>query len=237
MIISPKLSIITVVFNGVNFIEKTILSVISQNFMDYEYIIVDAGSEDGTIEIIKKYQNKITLWLSEPDNGIYDAMNKGVNLSNGQFIQFLNAGDIFINSNTLNNVSECLKMNSDISLFGYLIENKIYQSNFSFSGLLGGMPCHQAIFYKRDYLKKSPFNIKFKYCADYHNLLNGIFSHSVLVFNETVVIYDTNGISSNFLIKRNIRKERLDSVYISNIPYYWKIPMLIYNILRLIKYK
>jgi glycosyltransferase involved in cell wall biosynthesis len=235
MIIYPKLSVITVVFNSVNFIEKTILSVISQNFKDYEFIIIDAGSKDGTIEIIKKYQDKITLWVSEPDNGIYDAMNKGVNLSNGQFIQFLNAGDIFINSNTLYNVSECLKMNSDISLFGYLIENKIYQSDFSFSGLLGGMPCHQAIFYKRDYLIKSPFNIKFKFSADYHNLLNGIFSHSVLAFNITAVIYDTNGISSNFLIKRNIRMERLNSVYISKIPFYWKIPMLMYNILRLIK--
>jgi hypothetical protein len=97
------------------------------------------------------------------------------------------------------------------------------------------MPCHQAIFYKRQYLREFPFNVRFKYSADYHNLLNGIFSNTFLVFDETVVVYDTNGISSNPLVKNIIRMERLNAVFISNLPFFWKIPMLVYNVLRLIK--
>lgn len=235
MIEYTKISIITVVFNSVSTIEDTILSLFSQDFMHYEYIIVDGGSTDGTIEIIKKYQDKITLWVSEPDNGIYDAMNKGVKLATGQFVQFLNAGDIFINSHSLYNISEYLKKDADISLFAYLMDNKKYLSDLSFWNLLRGMPCHQAIFYKRQYLREFPFNVRFKYSADYHNLLNGIFSHSCMVFDETVVVYDTNGISSNPLVKKNIRMERLKAVFTSNLPIFWKIPMLIYNVLRLIK--
>lgn len=235
MIVYPKISIITVVFNSVSTIEDTILSLFSQDFMHYEYIIVDGGSTDGTIEIIKKYQDKITLWVSEPDNGIYDAMNKGVKLATGQFVQFLNAGDTFVNSHTLYNISEYLKMDSDISLFAYLIDNKKHLSDLSFWSLLRGMPCHQAIFYKRQYLREFPFNVIYKYSADYHNLLNGIFSHSCTVFDETVVVYDTNGISSNPLVKKNIRMERLKAVFTSNLSIFWKIPMLIYNVLRLIR--
>jgi glycosyltransferase involved in cell wall biosynthesis len=231
----PLISIITVVYNCVNTLEETIISVINQDFDNIEYVIIDGGSTDGTIEIIKKYQDKITLWVSEPDNGIYDAMNKGVKLATGQFVQFLNAGDIFVNSNTLYNVSEHLKMKATISLFGYLIDNKKYQSNLTFWGLLRGMPCHQAMFYKWEYLSEFPFNIKFKYSADYHNLLNGIFYNTFLVFDETVVVYDTNGISSNPLVKNDIRMERLKAVFASNLPIFWKTPMLIYNVLRLIK--
>jgi glycosyltransferase involved in cell wall biosynthesis len=235
MIVYPKISIITVVFNSVSTIEDTILSLLSQDFKHYEFVIVDGGSTDGTIEIIKKYQDKITLWVSEPDNGIYDAMNKGVKLATGQFVQFLNAGDIFLNSHTLYNISEYLKKDADISLFAYLMDNKKYLSDLSFWSLLRGMPCHQAIFYKRQYLREFPFNVRFKYSADYHNLINGIFSHSCMVFDETVVVYDTNGISSNPLVKNNIRMERLNAVFISNLPFFWKIPMLVYNVLRLIR--
>ena len=233
--VHPLISIITVVYNCVNTLEETIISVINQDFDNFEYIIIDGGSTDGTIEVIKKYEERITLWVSEPDKGIYDAMNKGFKLATGEFIQFLNASDVFVNSNTLYNVSKHLKMKATISLFGYLMDNKKYQSNLSFWSLLRGMPCHQAIFYKRQYLREFPFNVRFKYSADYHNLLNGIFSNTFLVFDETVVVYDTNGISSNPLVKNIIRMERLNAVFISNLPFFWKIPMLVYNVLRLIK--
>ena len=92
----PLISIITVVMNGAQFLENTILSVIEQNYDNIEYIVVDGGSSDKTLKIIKKYEHIIDYWISENDNGIYDAMNKGLNLSRGEWINFMNAGDLLI---------------------------------------------------------------------------------------------------------------------------------------------
>lgn len=99
-----KISIITVCYNAAAELEETILSVINQTFQDYEYIIIDGGSKDGTLDIINKYKDKITFWISEPDKGIYDAMNKGLNYASGEWINFMNAGDIFTNNNVLTQI-------------------------------------------------------------------------------------------------------------------------------------
>lgn len=89
----PVFSIITVTYNAVDFLESTILSVISQSYPDIEYILIDGNSSDGTPELIKKYGPDISYWVSEPDHGLYDAMNKGLHKANGDYIWFLNAGD------------------------------------------------------------------------------------------------------------------------------------------------
>jgi len=96
------LSIITINLNNAKGLLKTIKSVISQVFIDFEYIIVDGGSNDESIDIIKQHSNKIALWISEPDRGIYNAMNKGVRLSCGNMLLFLNSGDVFAGINSLN---------------------------------------------------------------------------------------------------------------------------------------
>jgi len=90
----PLISIITVVKNNEKYLEETIQSVVNQNFKNFEYIIVDGKSTDGTIEIIKKYNNKIDYWISENDKGIYDAFNKGLDIANGNLIGFVNSDDI-----------------------------------------------------------------------------------------------------------------------------------------------
>jgi len=100
----PKISVITVVFNGAKYIEQTILSVINQTYLNIEYIIIDGGSTDGTIEIIKKYISKIDYWHSKPDDGIYDAMNKGLAVATGSWVNFMNAGDIFYSNDTIERV-------------------------------------------------------------------------------------------------------------------------------------
>ncbi len=97
----PKVSIITVVYNGEKTLEKTIQSVINQSYKNVEYIIVDGNSNDQTVEIIKKYDQFISIWISEPDNGIYDAMNKGINLASGDYLWFMNSGDEIYNIDTL----------------------------------------------------------------------------------------------------------------------------------------
>ena len=95
LINEPLISIITVVFNGIEHLEETILSVANQTYCNIEYIVIDGGSDDGTLEIIKKYLHIIDLWVSENDNGIYDAMNKGAKLATGSHLGFLNASDMY----------------------------------------------------------------------------------------------------------------------------------------------
>ncbi|ORM38742.1 hypothetical protein A2G94_05325 [Francisella endosymbiont of Ornithodoros moubata] len=99
--IKPLITVITVVYNGEAYLEKIILSVINQTYESVEYIIIDGGSTDGTIDIIKKYESKINYWISEAYNGIYDAMNKGIKLATGDWINFMNAGDLFYNLSVL----------------------------------------------------------------------------------------------------------------------------------------
>ena len=96
---TPKISIITPCYNAVKHIEETILSIVSQDYSNLEYIIIDGGSTDGTVDIIKKYEDKITYWISEKDTGIYNAMNKGILAAKAEFCQFLNSGDYLADEN------------------------------------------------------------------------------------------------------------------------------------------
>ena len=100
----PKVSIITVVYNAVSKIESTILSVLNQNYGNVEYIVIDGGSTDGTVDIINRYGDDIDVFISEQDDGIYDAMNKGVRFANGEWVGIMNAGDVFVNNNTLQQI-------------------------------------------------------------------------------------------------------------------------------------
>ena len=97
----PLISIITVVKNDVANIEETILSVLNQTYNNVEYIIVDGASTDGTLDIIKKYEKHVDLWVSEPDDGLFYAFNKGVDLVTGKWVEFLNCGDFFYNNTVL----------------------------------------------------------------------------------------------------------------------------------------
>ncbi|WP_291275238.1 glycosyltransferase, partial [Flavobacterium sp.] len=98
------ISVITVNYNNDNGLKKTIESVINQTYKNFEFIIIDGGSTDQSSEIIKNYQDKINYWVSEPDKGVYSAMNKGIKVANGDFLIFMNSGDVFINENVLQNV-------------------------------------------------------------------------------------------------------------------------------------
>ena len=99
-----KLSIITINYNNKNGLQKTIDSVISQTFKDFEWIIIDGGSTDGSKELIEKYSQHITYWVSEPDKGIYNAMNKGIKVAKGEYLFFLNSGDYLVQPNTINQI-------------------------------------------------------------------------------------------------------------------------------------
>jgi len=171
----PLITVITVVYNGEEYIERTIKSVINQTYPNVEYIIIDGGSTDGTVDIIKKYDGFIDYWISEPDNGIYDAMNKGVVLSSGSWINFMNVGDMFHNLNVI----EAIRLNDSnydivygsIMVFdektGIRFENAA--EKWELKSFFKGMPVrHQGAFVSMKVLKSEGlFNTKYRVSGDY----------------------------------------------------------------------
>ena len=163
-------SIIIVVKNGANTIEESILSVINQDYNDKELIIVDGVSTDGTMSIIMKYRKAISILISEPDKGIYDAMNKGILASNGEWIYFLGSDDKLYEKSTLNKV-----FSNEITGFEVIYGNvkfqhsgEIYDGEYNFDKLCLRSPCHQAVFYRRYLFDKfGYFNTQYKTASDY----------------------------------------------------------------------
>ena len=205
----PLLSIITVTYNCKKDLTETIESVIHQTYDNIEYIIIDGMSNDGTIEIIEKYNNQIDYWLSEPDNGIYDAMNKGIMLSTGDFIGFINAGDIYylnamgklssaiINNNfdfTFGSV-DIINDNSKIINVGYPLK----ESNIVKDKLKRLPTPHQSFFIKLSFLKHiGLFNTKYKIKADYDLILRSLaVSQKIWFFTSSPVMFRTGGVSSS----------------------------------------
>ncbi len=201
-----KITIVTVCMNCEKEIVSTIKSVISQTYLDFEYIIIDGVSRDNTVQIATKLTEEKTnvRIISEKDKGIYDAMNKAIKLSKGEYIFFLNAGDYFVDNKVLENVANYLKNNKDI-YYGNIRKNNIierYPSKLSKFYLVyrEKMICHQAIFAKREILEKYPFDYTtFKICADRDWLIKvkekG--ATSEYMSNMLIANYDCNGVSSS----------------------------------------
>ena len=176
----PKFSIITVTYNAGKVLEDTILSVISQTYRNVEYIIVDGGSKDNTLEIIDKYSKHISKMVSEPDKGLYDAMNKGIRMATGDYLCFLNAGDKFHEKETLQQIAETLK-DKDLPdvIYG---ETAIVDETGKFlhmrrlstperlnwkSFKQGMLVCHQAFLAKRELALKYPYDMQYRFSADF----------------------------------------------------------------------
>ena len=196
----PKISVVTVVYNGKSFIEKTIHSVLKQSYSNVEYIIVDGASTDGTVDVIRKYESSLSAWVSEKDNGIYHAMNKGIALSTGDWICFLNCGDVFVDERAVQKVTNTISCDADI-FYGNILVN----AKDGMEERIANKPCnkhrmffcHQSAFVKTKLAQKFPFDETYKMSADlkffkqcyYHNYQ---FYH----LNFPVVIYNTSGISN-----------------------------------------
>jgi glycosyltransferase involved in cell wall biosynthesis len=167
----PKISIITVVYNARSAFEKTVQSVICQSFKNKEFIVIDGGSADGTLDIIRQYQAQISIWISEPDNGIYDAMNKGLKYAKGEYVTFLNAGDFYCDDTVLSRLfAENLHEHvvyGDIFVDSVSSKPSVYlrARDFTLEKLLmygTGVVCHQAIFVKREIAPIYDTSYKFK---------------------------------------------------------------------------
>lgn len=193
-------TIVTVVYNGENNIEKTIKSVIEQSFTNFEYFVIDGKSSDGTIDLINKYKTKITQIVSEPDTGIYNAMNKGINLANGQYTLFMNCGDTFASTNTLETTAKAIDNKSFDVVYGNVIKEKEHR----YIEIEAEEPqnkhrmyfCHQSAFVRTQLLKETRFDEKYKMSADFK--LFKILYNRNCTFNKVdfpIAIFDTKGIS------------------------------------------
>jgi len=207
----PLISVITVVFNGEKYLEETILSVINQTYDNVEYIIIDGGSTDGTLDIIKKYEDYIDYWVSEKDNGIYDAMNKGIDVANGDWINFMNADDIFYSTSVLEVVAQAILKTTANHVVVYGKLNLINSKNTVVATLSNDWELakqglktkttvpHQAAFIStKRILEVGKFNTKYKISGDYDLNLRVLDGHEALFIDDLVVAgMRLGGVSSN----------------------------------------
>jgi len=208
--IKPKISVITVVFNNVNDIERTVKSVISQTYSEVEYIVIDGASTDGTLDVLKKHSDSIQVLLSEKDSGIYDAMNKGLERATGDYVVFMNSGDEFYNENTLKTIFEdnfqvkgeqtpdifygdTLLIDENLNVLGK--REHALPKEFNWKSFQRGMTvCHQAIYIKRSLC--SPYDLQYKLSSDIDWVIRAAKkSNWNIRVNEIVAKYLVGGLS------------------------------------------
>ena len=201
----PLISIITVVYNGEKYLEETIKSVINQTYSNIEYIIIDGGSTDGTLDIIKKYKSKINYWVSESDKGISDAFNKGIILSHGDSVLMLNAGDIFNNNDVLFTNIKYISLDSDVVFFKVIVNSfktippQHFQNNKQ--AILNNLAIpHQGAFIKKNtYKKYGLYNINLKIRMDYDMFMRLVCNNVRFNFyDNNIVNYLAGGMSMQF---------------------------------------
>lgn len=217
----PIISIITVSFNAEKTIRKTIESVINQTYKNIEYIIIDGESKDNTVNIIKEFNENINYWCSEKDYGIYDAMNKGLKIANGDFVIFLGADDIFFSDTTLEDIIE--KLDDKYVCYGdsYITQiRKIYWGKFNKYKISIGNICHQAIFYPKKIYKNKEYQLKYKIYADYVYNIEIFNKIQFKYLDETISVFNYNGISNTHSDKNfNNDKARLIIKNIGILPF------------------
>jgi glycosyltransferase involved in cell wall biosynthesis len=217
----PKLSIVTVNLNNASGLSKTIQSVVNQTYIDYEYIIIDGGSDDGSVDVINEYADKITYRVSEPDKGIYNAMNKGILQAKGEYLQFLNSGDWLVDKDILSKVF-CSPTTADI-LYGHL--NYVYDKEYrihkvlderqlSLISFFNNTIAHPAAFIARRLFKDGLYDENYLIGADKKFFVEKIIIQNCTVqhLDEVIVNFDMKGISSNPDYKA-IRNEEEDRTF------------------------
>ena len=192
----PLVSIITVVYNSEDLLENTILSVINQNYPNIEYIIIDGGSKDRTIDIIKKYEKSVSKWISESDNGLYDAMNKGLDLANGEYVWFINSGDKIFSNQTLTEIFKSIENKADV-IYG---ETEIIDRNDKSLGMRrhsvpellswkklskGMLVCHQSVLVRKEIAEK--YNLEYRHSSDFEWLIK-VLKNSKTIVNTKLTL-------------------------------------------------
>lgn len=231
----PFFSIITVTLNNVDGLKRTQSSVEQQSCTDYEWIIIDSGSSDGTPEHLKTTNAQ---WISEPDNGIYDAMNKGIDRATGSYLLFLNAGDELVNPKTLEHIQNTAKQETGF-IYGDALENSSYKPARKPNIALGMFTHHQAMLYNRQTLGDTRYNTTYKIAADYDLTARFLTRHCEEVDRPTrqsqeacpiqylpfpICIFESGGISqSNAMLGRKEQAHIRKDLALTNVLHNWLI--------------
>ncbi len=215
-----KISLITPVFNNVQEIEETLQNVFSQNYKNLEYIVIDGGSTDGTLDILKKYSDKISILVSEKDQGLYHALNKGIALASGDILGLIHSGDLFAQNDILNKIGLKFGDFNIHVLYGdliYVLKNdpskivRFWKSgNFSKRRLnWGWVPPHPSLFIKKGYW--GHFNLDYKISSDYDFMIRLLKNQDLRVhYLPEILVKMRTGGKSNNSIKNFIAKSQED---------------------------
>ena len=213
----PLVTVITVVFNGAGDLEKTLLSVLNQTYNNVEYIVIDGGSTDGTLDIIRQYDHAIDYWVSEKDAGIYDAMNKGILLASGGWVNFMNSGDLFYSTTTLEKIVFKFRekysiVYGDVQAFSKRHHFNVMKISRPVTprNLIMKLPiCHQATFVTLKAFKEvGLYDTNYKICGDHDWLLKALMAgHQAKYVHQCIALNNRDGVSSVSLFK--LQRERL----------------------------
>ena len=194
-----KLSIITVNYNDAKGLQRTIESVLCQTFRDYEFIVIDGGSTDGSVEVIKKYEKHIDCWVSEQDGGIYPGMNKGLRQAKGEYVNFMNGGDCYHSSDVLEKIFS-LDTDADIITGAHAgsPHPNVGRNGISMYDLYTGAVDHQASFIRRELAMRHPYDERYKIVSDWKFFIEALISDNCsFYYTDTIVVdVDMGGISN-----------------------------------------
>jgi putative colanic acid biosynthesis glycosyltransferase len=232
-----RVSIITVVFNDKQGVRTTLSSIKTQTYRQMEVIVVDGQSTDGTVEVVRQFGETVSCFISEPDNGIYDAMNKGVKLATGDFVIFLNAGDYFFSDNVLDQLFGS-SPDPNCLYFGRVLINSNYESwyfpTFSVNmknvsrWLRGNVPNHQAMFFPKRFYQLNVFDTSLKISADadYKLRAQKVCNIPFVFFDQIVSVFEVGGVSTTYTDFSSVLVRARDS---------WKVNMRYYGFFHAIK--
>ena len=212
-----KLSIITVNYNDADGLERTIKSVISQTFKDYEFIIIDGGSTDDSVAVINEYKHHIDYWVSEPDGGIYPGMNKGLRKAKGDYVNFMNSGDSYHSDTVLGKI---FSLNSDADIItgahaGSPHPN-VGQIGVTMLDLYTGAIDHQASFIRREVALRHPYDETYRIVSDWKFFIEAlVFDNCTFLYKDLIVVdVDMNGISNtNIMLNKQERESVLRELF------------------------
>jgi len=236
-----KISVITVSYNAEKYLESTIHSVLSQNHKDVEYIIVDGNSKDNTVQIIRKFEDKISKWISEPDKGMFDALNKGISMATGDVIGMLHTDDFYPNEDVLSAVSDAFEKHGVDIVYGDLeyvdpidtkkvfrkwIGKPYVRSRFT----KGWMPAHTTFYFKRNLIQRfGLYDLFFKTASDYEFMLRYMYRNNASAYYLPKMLVTMRiGGMSNISLKNRIAANRNDRLAMeaNGIPFPFLVSLL-----------